>query len=431
MNLRTQQFLRATRALRWAFVLSCVLLAAAGMAMFGCSGASKNVPARGTIATADGVVLAESQADGTRVYPLGRIASPVVGSCYTAGAPDGIEQLYADELLAGNDIQLTIDSRIQTAAVEALGNLTGSVVVIDPATGAVLAMASTPAYDPSSEKAANDEELANRAAELHIPGSTFKTITLAAALESGGYTVDSLFPAPTTIAFENGAVTNSNETQYPDQTLLQAYAKSINTVFAGLALDVGFSKIVAMAQAFGFERDIMPDFSLQASTICDADAMGALMQAWTGVGQALSKSDGTLQGPLMSPVQGAVIAAVIANGGLASQSHIVASIDGMPTMAAADSKTYMQVVSPVTAEQIAQAMQAVVFEGTGAEAAVSGIDVRGKTGTAETVGEVDDCWFICFVKRDAQLYAVAVCVEGWQSSEATAVASKVIQALFL
>lgn len=415
---------RVFAALLVLFAAFCGCMAAAG-----CSGTGTTAP-RGTITSADGVVLAESQADGTRAYPLGSVASPVVGSCYTSDAPEGIEQRYADELLAGNDIQLTIDSCIQTAAVEALADRTGAIVVMDPATGAVLAMASTPAYDPTAAKAADTEELANRAAELHIPGSTFKTITLAAALESGAFTMESLYPAPAGITFEGGAVENYDMIQYPAQTLLQAYAKSINTVFAQLTLDVGFDKVAAMAQAFGFERDIMPDFAIRPSIICDADVMQTRMQAWSGVGQALYQSDGTLQGPLMSPVQGAVIATAVANGGMAVRPHIVASIGGVPAQTAESPQAPTQVMTPSTAEQLALGMRAVVSEGTGLSAAVAGVDVGGKTGTAETANGVDDCWFICFAKQGAQRYAVAVLFEGGQSTAAAVAASKVIQALF-
>ncbi len=370
-------------------------------------------------------------ATGVRTYPLGSTASPLVGSCYTVDSPEGIEQLYADELLAGRDVRLTIDSRIQQAATAALEGLTGSIVVLNPATGAVRAMASAPAYDPSVAKAADDEELANRAAELHIPGSTFKTITLAASLDSGAFTLDSMFPAPAEIVFQGGGVSNYDMIQYPDQTLLQAYAKSINTVFAQLTLEVGFDKVVAMADAFGFDRDIMSDFAIRTSTICGVDAMTARMQAWSGVGQALYQQDGSLQGPVMSPVQGAVIAATVANGGTVVQPFIVESIGGEPTKATSSPQVLAEgIFSPNTVAQLAQAMRAVVTEGTGRNAQVEGVDVGGKTGTAETRYGADDCWFICFAERDGQSYAIAVLVEGGQSSEAVTAASKVIKVLF-
>ena len=399
--------------------------------------ANSAVPTRATITTSDGVVLAETETDGAdaatgvRMYPLGSTASPFVGSCYTADSPEGIEQLYADDLLAGRDVRLTIDSRIQQAATAVLEGLTGSIVVLDPATGAVRAMASAPAYDPSVAKAVDDEELANRAAELHIPGSTFKTITLAAALDSGAFTLDSMFPAPAEIVFEGGGVSNYDMIQYPNQTLLQAYAKSINTVFAQLTLEVGFDKVVAMADAFGFNRDIMSDFAIRTSTICDVDAMTVRMQAWSGVGQALYQQDGSLQGPVMSPVQGAVIAATVANGGTVVQPYIVESIGGEPTKATTSPQVLAEgIFSPSTAAQLVQAMHAVVTEGTGRNAQVEGIDVGGKTGTAETRYGADDCWFICFAQRDGQSYAIAVLVEGGQSSEAVTAASKVIKVLF-
>ena len=360
---------------------------------------------------------------------MGDVASPLVGSCYTKDAPEGIEQVYADDLLAGKDVQLTIDSRMQQAAHDALGKSIGAAVVLDAETGAVLAMTSTPAYDPAKESA---DELSreSRSIELHIPGSTFKTITLAAALESGKATLDDVYPAPAEIAFPGGAVVNYDVMQYPDQTLLQAYVKSINTVFAQLTLDLGFENMSAQARAFGFDEQPMADFPARASFICGEADMNTLMQAWSGVGQALYQTNGDLQGPLMSPVQGAAIAAAVANGGTVYAPHVVASIDGVQTDADAKAPVLAKGISRDTADQLAMAMREVVFEGTGHNAAVAGVDVGGKTGTAETASSADDGWFIGFARRDGRCYAFAVLVEGAQSSEAAEVSARLIRGLF-
>ena len=396
------------------------------------SNAAGVIQARGSIVAADNASLAETQdahdGKGVRAYPLGTAASPLVGSCYTQDAPEGIEQVYADQLLAGKDVKLTIDSRMQQAAFDALGNRIGAAVVMDPQTGAVLAMVSTPAYDPSATKASGKVELADRAIERHIPGSTFKTVTLAAALELGLAKLDDLFMAPSSLTFAGGFISNYDNMQYDDQTLSQAYAKSINTVFAQLALVVGLEDIANMARRLGFDQEALADFPSLTSLICGIDEMKPLMEAWTGVGQALYQNDGELQGPVMTPVQGAAIASAVINGGKAVRPHVVAAIGG-DAMAPAEGE---QAMSPETAGQIADCMRRVVTEGTGRSAAVAGVDVGGKTGTAETGSGADDGWFIGFAEdpNGGACYALSVMVEGTAGAEASAVASDIVKALF-
>lgn len=425
---------------RIALALSACILACCCVA--GCAGGAANpssgnagsagpVEARGSIVAADGTALAQTQdahnGEGARTYPLGAAASPIVGSCYTQGAPEGIEQVYAEPLLAGEDITLTIDARIQQAAYDALGDRIGAAVVMDPQTGAVLAMASTPAYDPSATKAADKVELADRAIERHIPGSTFKTVTLAAALDLGLAKLDDLFMAPPSLTFAGGFISNYDNMQYDDQTLAQAYAKSINTVFAQLALTVGLEDMAQMARRLGFDQEALSDFPSLTSMICGLDDMKPLMEAWTGVGQALYQNNGELQGPVMTPVQGAAIASAVINGGKAVRPHLVAAI-GADVQAVAEGE---QAMSPETAAQIADCMRLVVTEGTGRSAAVAGVDVGGKTGTAETKSGAEDGWFIGFAQNqgDGLCYTVAVMVEGVEGAAASAVASDIVKAL--
>ena len=431
---------------RAACMLALVVCSLVCAALFGCASSSPSghesgksaeataqVIDRAKIVSSDGTVLAETSdsADGSksRIYPLGSQTASLVGSCYAEGAPEGIEQAYADDLANGQSVQLTIDAHIQEAAYKALGENIGALVVLDSDTGAMLAMASTPSYDPSQQDA-DDVELANRATELHIPGSTFKTVTLAAALESGTFSLDSVFAAPSELTFSGGSVQNYDVMQYPDQTLLQAYAKSINTVFAQLVMEIGLPRVSEEARAFGFDKQTMADFPIRASMICNESDMKPLMQAWSGVGQALYLADGELQGPLMSPVQGAVIASAVVNGGTARMPYVVESIGGEQASGARQPATLGEGVSAETAALLTQAMREVVAEGTGTGAAVAGVDVGGKTGTAETAKGGDDGWFIGFAQDDGSRYAFAVLVEGTESSEATHVAQRLIQALF-
>jgi len=235
---------------------------------------------------------------------------------------------------------------------------------------------------------------------------------------------------PAEITFQGGSVVNYNTMQYPDQTLLQAYAKSINTIFAQLTLDVGFDVVYDMARHFGYERELMADYPLRASFICNADALDTRMKAWTGVGQALYQLDGELQGPLMSPVHGAAIAAVAINGGRLVEPYVVERVGDAPSGETRPVVLDEGFLSQQTLEALQRAMRAVVTEGTGANARVDGVDVGGKTGTAETVTGNDDAWFAGFAQAGERCYAVCVLLEGEQSTDAARVASGLIRALF-
>ena len=255
---------------------------------------------RGSISTYDGVVLAESQQteDGSyeRVYPAGDLASHVVGYYSTQYGTSGIEasenetlkgqQNYAswtDVINAaagintpGNDVRLTINSTIQQAAQDALEGETGAAVVMDPSTGAVLAMASSPTYSAGDvealleQAAASDGsddagQLVNRATQgLYAPGSTFKIVSLATALQNGIADEDSVYASPGTMEIGNAEVSNFGDESYGDITLQRATALSSNTVFGQLGVQIGAQLLVEGAEAFGFNKDL--DFELPVVT---------------------------------------------------------------------------------------------------------------------------------------------------------------------
>ncbi|MVN48698.1 peptidoglycan glycosyltransferase, partial [Eggerthella lenta] len=253
---------------------------------------------RGTISTYDGVILAQSvqQEDGTyeRVYPAGNLATHVVGYASTQFGTSGIEAAENDTLKGqqnyaswtdvlnslagiggvGNDVTLTLNSKIQQAAQDALSGYAGACVVMDPETGAVLGMASSPTYDAADfaaeiEKAnANpdgESTLLNRAIQtLYAPGSTFKIVTLATALEDGVASEDTVFSSPGTMDIGNAPVTNFNKNSYGDITLARATELSSNTVFGQLGVEMGAEKLVDGADKFGFNRKI--DFTLNTAT---------------------------------------------------------------------------------------------------------------------------------------------------------------------
>lgn len=415
---------------RRAFLCASVLaLGLASALAWGCGPEAENVQARGRVLAADGTVLAESvdvsDGEGVRAYPQGGAAAVVVGSCYAHGAPEGIEQVYESELLSGEDVQLTLDLRAQKAAFDALGERAGAAVVLDPGSGAVLAAASTPSYDPSGASA-ETPGVENRACRARIPGSTFKTVTLAAALESGGAVLDSRYPAPDRLVFDEGTVVNAGGRSYGEITLEEAYAESVNTVFAQLALDVGMEGIDDMARRFGFGEAVMDDFPLEQSSMVGVGDMSPYEQAWSGVGQAVYRESGDLRGPVMSPVHGAAIAAAIADGGTMRRPYIVQSVGGRALREPGDPQPESNPVSAGTASLVADCMRRAVSEGTGRSAAVPGVDVGGKTGTAETLDGSDDGWFMGFAQAGDARYAVAVVVEGAESPEACSVAAELV-----
>lgn len=248
---------------------------------------------RGTIATYDGVVLARSvkEEDGTyeREYPAGDLASHVVGYSSPQFGNSGIEKAYNDTLkgeenfaswtdvlnsfagigTAGNDVTLTLNSKIQQAAQDALAGRKGACVVMDPDTGAILAMASAPTYNAADFAAVieqananpDDSTLVDRAAgSLYAPGSTFKIVTLATALEDDVADEDTVFSSPGTMEIGNATVSNFNKANYGSLTLAQATELSSNTVFGQLGVEMGADKLVAGAESFGFNKEI--DFPL-------------------------------------------------------------------------------------------------------------------------------------------------------------------------
>lgn len=395
--------------------------------LLGCTG-DPLCAERGDILTSDGKVLARSGASGDgfeRIYPEKSLACQLVGSCYAEQGSSGIEYQFRDELENMSEISLTINSRLQHMAETLLDGRSGTVVVVNPQTGGVLALASTPACDLNDP---DEEGLVNRAVELCIPGSIFKTITLAAALEEGELTLDSVYDAPASLVLPEGAVVNYNTMQYNALTVREAYVQSCNTVFAQISLQLGLDDIDEMAEKFGFDQMISQDIDCPISTIQNKDVMTGLARAWCGVGQALLVSDDCLVGPVTTALHMASIASYFANDGVLYAPY---TIEAIKTVEGNVKKTQPQALGSGIIEeghraQIADVMRLAVLQGTAKNAAVSGIDVGGKTGTAETQYGYDDGWFCGFAKTDSASVAVVVLLENATSSDASRVASSVI-----
>ncbi len=402
---------------------------------------------RGAIITSDGVTLAESRlsddGDGTyeRHYPQGNVATSLVGYLSSQYGSSGIESKMNDVLTGhadystwnsalysmagvdtpGSTVVLTINSQMQAAAERELQGYRGAIVVLDPSTGAVLAEASNPSFNYDNvgdymEGQEGDGELINRAtAALYPPGSTFKTVTLAAALDSGEATLDSTYEAPASLTIEDDrVVTNIHDEEWSSLSLRDAYKYSANTVFAQVGNQIGPTSLVGYARAFGYGSPIGQDFNSEASLIPDPADMTAWETAWAACGQPVGEHESSPAGPQTTVMQNAVIAAAVANGGIAMNPYVVDHIlspEGATTSTTA-SRSLGQPITGDTAEMIKASMRDVVEDGTGVGARISGVDVAGKTGTAETGQAYANSAFIGFAPYDDPMLAISVYIEG-------------------
>ena len=419
---------------------------------------------RGSIITSDGLTLAESiqQADGTyaRSYPNGNLAAHVVGYYSQQYGTMGIENTQNDTLTGskdysswqnalnslagisepGNSVQLTIDSRIQRAAEQALSGRVGAIVALDPRTGAVLAWASAPTFDNTNIQAAieaanasggTDTSMYDRATlALYTPGSTFKVITLASALDNGMATLDSTYDSPGRMEIGGADVVSVNERGHGTISLARAFAVSSNTVFGQVATGLGADKLVSTARAFGYGQKLGLDFASAASIMPDPTEMTEWELAWAGAGQPVGQ--GHTPGPQTTVMQNAVMAATIANGGVAMNPYVVSQVlapDGT-VLKTTRGRSLGQAVGSGTADQVKQAMLDVVQSGTGSAARIPGVKVAGKTGTAETNNATANSTFVGFAPYDTPTVAISVVIEQNAKGEESAagVAGQVLRA---
>lgn len=419
---------------------------------------------RGSIITADGLTLAESiqQADGTyaRSYPNGNLAAHVVGYYSQQYGTMGIENTQNDTLTGskdysswqnalnslagisepGNSVQLTINSRIQRAAEQALAGRVGAIVALDPRSGAVLAWASAPTFDNTNIQAAIEAANASGGADtsmydratlaLYTPGSTFKVLTLASALENGLATLDTTYDSPGRMEIGGADVVSIGERGHGKISLAKAFALSSNTVFGQVADGLGAEKLVATARAFGYGQQLGLDFTTAASVMPNPEEMTEWELAWAGAGQPVGQ--GHTPGPQATVMQNALMAATIANNGIAMNPYVVSQIlapDGT-VLKTTRGHSLGQAVGSGTAEQVKQAMLDVVQNGTGSAAAIAGVKVAGKTGTAETNNANANSTFVGFAPYDTPTVAIAVVIEQNAKGEesAAAVGGQVLRA---
>ena len=422
---------------------------------------------RGTISTADGTVLATSvrQEDGSykREYPAGELAAHIVGYTSQRFGTAGIEAAYNDTLRGeqnfasftdvvnslagiqtkGNDVVLSIDSRIQQAAQDALAGQVGAVVALNPETGAVYALASSPTFDAANyeelltaaaDGGSDSSELFNRATQaLYAPGSTFKMVTLAAALQNHIATADTVYDSPGEMDIGNAPVTNVKKRSYGKITLEQALWYSSNTVFGQLGVEMGADKLVAGAESFGFNKEI--DFPLYTPESLMPSAEDLQKSPWElawaaaePVGDTTRPGRESPAGPQATVLEMAMVGTAIANDGVIMQPYLVDSVNnanGERSFSASPTKL-MQAVSKTTAGRVRDVLLGVVQNGTGTAAAIPGIDVAGKTGTAEK-DNGNDSWFVGMAPAEDPRVVVAIVIEDGEEGVGTAKAQNVLK----
>lgn len=397
---------------------------------------------RGAIITSDGVTLAESvlQADGTyaRSYPQGSLARHTVGYVSTQYGSSGIEASMNDTLTGhadysnwrsalyslagvqqpGSTVALTINSQIQWAAEEALEGYTGAIVILDPKTGAVLAKASSPTYTVDQldtvMTSGSGGELLDRASQvLYAPGSTFKVLTLSAALDSGTTDLDRTYDANSPIEIGGAEVTNYGGDSYGQLSLAEAFALSSNTAFGQVGVEVGADTLVSYANAFGYGRSVGQDFSTAASLMPTPSEMTEWETAWAACGQPVGQHDSPA-GPQTTVMQNAMVAQAVANGGVVMDPYVVDHVlspEGVVT-SSTQPRSLGQAISADTANEVKEAMLGVVQHGTGTSAQVYGVQVAGKTGTAEVGNGNVNSLFVGFAPYDNPTLVISICVEG-------------------
>ncbi|MDX6486552.1 MAG: penicillin-binding protein [Gaiellaceae bacterium] len=414
-----------------------------------------------------------------RRYPQHRLAAQTVGYSTQSRSQTGLERSMNDYLTGantnlsdafrhlldrlgnatvhGNNLVLTLRPNAQRLAEQLLGNRCGAVVAMSPKTGAVYVMASTPSYDLNLVDQPNGyakvlkirgacggaSALLNRATQgLFTPGSTFKIVTAAAALDTGAFNADSSFVDPGYCTEYGKQVSNAGN---PDQggrevfgqlNFVTAFQHSVNSVFCNIGKQLGAGTVLSYAKKFGFYKlppletpgnERAPSGLYNGSHLFDPKDPGKVDPGRLAFGQ---------ERMLVTPLQMAMVAATVGNGGVVPKPYLVQKIvshDGA-TVRTARPSNLGRAIKTETAATLTQMMVAVTEGGTGNAAAIPGIHVAGKTGTAETsASHVYTAWFVAFAPAEDPQVAIAVVLEkqlnGFGGAVAAPIAKQVMQAI--
>jgi penicillin-binding protein A len=427
---------------------------------------------RGLIKAADGTVLARSRRGAgdtfRRLYPEGGLFAHEVGFSYPDAARRGLEQFYNDELMgrreglssleqqltggreAGDDLTTAVDPRAQRAALDALGGRPGSVVALEPRTGRVRVMASVPGFDPNFPadgtartierlRRAGGSPLTNRSTQFapggeHPPGSAFKVVTAAAALDSGRFRPSSVVNGNTGKVISGTPLQNDNSQSFGDIDLTTGLTFSVNTVWAEVAETLGRGTMARYMNRFGFGARPpvdLPEEERSASGVIEGERLLPPLNRTVDIGRV-----GIGQGKLQAtPLQMAMVVAAVANRGVLMRPRLAQRIVDRDGRVVDDVRPEVlsRVMKRSTAEALTDMMKNVVREGTGTAAALGGESVAGKTGTAEfpDTGQ-SQVWFVGFAPADSPRIAIAVTIErssGTGGEVAAPIARRVLEVL--
>jgi peptidoglycan glycosyltransferase len=424
---------------------------------------------RGPIVAADGTVLARSvpAAEGTftRIYPTGELFAHAVGYYYTDLGSSGLERYRQAQLTgrAGTNLQsildqlqgkepvgdkvvTSLDPAAQRVANSALAGYQGSVTALDPRTGAVTVMASSPGFDPNVLRSSaayqkltadtSGRPLINRATQFgYAPGSTFKVVTATAAIDSGEFTPESTISGRNRVVISGVPLQNDNNEEFGQITLKQALAQSVNTAWAQVAVKLGKPTMARYMDRFGFNRKPQLDYpadEMSANGEYEGERLVSPLSPLVDVGRM-----GIGQDKLeATTLQMAEVAAAVANHGTLMVPHLTARVvdpEGR-TVETIAPRVQSVVMKPSSASDVTTMMEAVVNEGTGTTAQIPGVQVAGKTGTAETqIGTaINNVWFIAFAPARDPRVAIAVtlqAVPGYGAAFAAPVAREVMERL--
>jgi peptidoglycan glycosyltransferase len=419
---------------------------------------------RGLIFARDGTILARNRVTGRgatrfyrRVYPADNLFSHVVGYNFVQRGRAGMERSHNHELTGetdefttildelrgrdreGDDLVTTLDPGAQRVALDALAGRPGSVVAIEPQSGRVRVMAAVPNFDPNQIpfqfaqlNRAPGSPLFNRATQSgYPPGSTFKVVTATAALDTGTFTPQSVLDGSSPKKIGGVPLTNFGGESFGQISLTTALTKSVNTVWGQVGERLGKGRMYEYMRRFGFDKKPpidLPRQELRASGVFQREKLldegDAVDIGRVAIGQ---------ERLLVTPLQMAMVVSGIGNGGKLMRPHLVDEVRNADGQVVRRTKPSVEsdVMKPATASALASMMSQVVREGTGTAAALSGIDVAGKTGTAE-VGGTNQAWFIAFAPVTSPRIAIAVTVErtpGQGGTVAAPIAKRVMEAL--
>ena len=395
----------------------------------------KQLVRAGTVTDREGTVLAHTDSEGVRHYAsnrdMRRAVSHVIGD-NEGKVSKGVETFHAQYLLGfksnvlermvqalqggerhGDDIQLTLSAKLNSyVSANFPRGKAGAVVILNYRTGDVYAMVSKPDFDPNNISAAMEDEAAgaliNRATQgLYPPGSTFKIVTMASALQTIPGVQDRTFLCTGVLPVEYTVVTDAGNNEHGTQTMKQAFANSCNTAFAALTLELGYDQLAQTATAFGVgDNFLFRDLVVENSSY-PTDRRSNDDLAWSGIGQGRV---------LMTPLHMALVAGCVANDGVMMEPRLLSRVVGPQGQRRmlAGAKEYRRAITPEVALVLQQDMRAAVTNGTASRARISGLRVAGKTGSAEASDNKEilpHAWYVGYIENAEHPLAIAIVVE--------------------